>query len=57
MKTLKRLFTPGKAVMTAKQRRERATAARKLRAAQRDRLVALGSNALIHPYSAFQYRR
>lgn len=56
MKSIKRLFVPRAALLTAKQCRERATAARKLRTAQRDQLAALGQHALIAPHSRFQYR-
>ncbi len=55
MKSFKRLFVTRTAVLSAKQRKARATAARKLRAAQRDQLAALGQRALIAPHSRFHY--
>lgn len=57
MKTLKRLFLARTAMLTAKQRKARATAARKLRAAQRDQLAALGQRSLIALHSRFRYSR
>lgn len=60
MKSFKRLFTPRAALVSAKLRRQRATTARKLRAAQQHQRESLGQRTLIpcgNAKSRFHYHK